>query len=198
MNKLILVVLSLGIFIIEPVIAGGTYRWTDPATGITRLNSSPPSYPIKETQINGNFIDIIIDKNDPKVKALVESRIRKEAEQNRLKAENERLKAEQEKAENERLKEEWESHKAERERINVEYERLKAEHNPQTQEKEEHTVDTNPATSIGRIHTREWEKPWASVKDTAEKYCARVFDSFQLQAVCMENERKGYAKMKQY
>jgi len=41
----------------------------------------------------------------------------------------------------------------------------------------------------------EWEKPWASVKDAAKLRCAKTFEDFQLQAVCMENEKKGYDKM---
>lgn len=79
-----LIILSLGTFITELAIAGGTYRWIDPVTGITRLNSSPPPYQIKRTQINGNFIDVIIDQDDPKVKTL------KETEQQRLKVEEEK------------------------------------------------------------------------------------------------------------
>lgn len=41
----------------------------------------------------------------------------------------------------------------------------------------------------------EWEKPWSSVKSTSVQSCAKTFEDFQLQAVCMENERKGYDKM---
>jgi len=43
--------------------------------------------------------------------------------------------------------------------------------------------------------TSPWEKPWASVKDAAKLRCAKIFEDFQLQAVCMENEQKGYNKM---
>ena len=41
----------------------------------------------------------------------------------------------------------------------------------------------------------EWEKPWSSVQAEAVKRCAKIFDSFQIQAVCMENEKEGYDKM---
>jgi hypothetical protein len=44
----------------------------------------------------------------------------------------------------------------------------------------------------------EWEKPWSSFKSTSVQSCAKTFEDFQLQAVCMENERKGYDKMKNY
>ena len=40
----------------------------------------------------------------------------------------------------------------------------------------------------------EWEKPWSSVKGAAAQSCAKTFQDFQLQAVCMENEKKGYDK----
>ena len=44
----------------------------------------------------------------------------------------------------------------------------------------------------------DWQKNWSSVEGQSAKKCAKVFDSFQLQAVCMENEQKGYEKMKHY
>ena len=47
----------------------------------------------------------------------------------------------------------------------------------------------------GVVRAGEWEKPWSSVKSEAAKQCAEIFDSFQLQALCMDNEKNGYAKM---
>jgi signal peptidase I len=44
-------------------------------------------------------------------------------------------------------------------------------------------------------HAGEWEKRWSSVKGEAAKQCAKIFDSFQLQAVCMDNEKNGYDTM---
>lgn len=41
----------------------------------------------------------------------------------------------------------------------------------------------------------EWEQPWDSVKDAAAQRCAANFQDYQLQAVCMQNEREGYDKM---
>jgi hypothetical protein len=38
----------------------------------------------------------------------------------------------------------------------------------------------------------------ADIASKAKDRCEKVFDSFQLQAVCMENEQKGYEKMKHY
>ena len=45
------------------------------------------------------------------------------------------------------------------------------------------------------VFAGEWEKPWSSVKGAAAQRCAKTFEAFQLQAVCMENEKKGYDKM---
>lgn len=38
----------------------------------------------------------------------------------------------------------------------------------------------------------------ADIASKAKDRCAKVFDSFQLQAVCMQNEQKGYEKMRRY
>lgn len=40
-----------------------------------------------------------------------------------------------------------------------------------------------------------WEKSWSSVQGESAKKCAKLFDAFQLQAVCMDNEKQGYNKM---
>jgi hypothetical protein len=36
------------------------------------------------------------------------------------------------------------------------------------------------------------------VASKAKERCTKIFDTFQLQAVCMENELKGYSEMKKY
>jgi hypothetical protein len=38
----------------------------------------------------------------------------------------------------------------------------------------------------------------SSVAHKAKVRCARTFDDFQLQAVCMQNEKDGYDKMQNY
>ena len=45
------------------------------------------------------------------------------------------------------------------------------------------------------VFAGEWEKPWSAVKGAAAQRCAKNFENFQLQAVCMENEKEGYEKM---
>jgi hypothetical protein len=38
----------------------------------------------------------------------------------------------------------------------------------------------------------------ADIAANAKERCARTFPQFQLQAICMENEKEGYEKMKSY
>jgi len=38
----------------------------------------------------------------------------------------------------------------------------------------------------------------SSVARKAKVRCARTFDDFQLQTVCMQNEKDGYGKMQKY
>ncbi len=40
-----------------------------------------------------------------------------------------------------------------------------------------------------------WQNPWSSEKGSAAQRCAKTFDNFQMQAVCMQNEQNGYNKM---
>lgn len=40
-----------------------------------------------------------------------------------------------------------------------------------------------------------WQSSWASEKGAAASRCAKTFDDYQLQAVCMDNEKEGYDKM---
>lgn len=41
----------------------------------------------------------------------------------------------------------------------------------------------------------DWQKDWSTVEGQSAKKCAELFDSFQLHAVCMENEKRGYDEM---
>ena len=45
------------------------------------------------------------------------------------------------------------------------------------------------------IYAGDWQSLWLSEKRNAAERCARIFDNFQLQAVCMDNEKEGYHKM---
>lgn len=40
-----------------------------------------------------------------------------------------------------------------------------------------------------------WQNSWATEKGAAAARCAKTFDNYQLQVVCMDNEKKGYEKM---
>ena len=40
-----------------------------------------------------------------------------------------------------------------------------------------------------------WQRSWVSEKGAAASRCAKTFDDYQLQAVCMNNEKEGYDKM---
>lgn len=48
------------------------------------------------------------------------------------------------------------------------------------------------------VHAGDWQKPWNTEKVGSAALCAKTFEHFQLQAVCMENEKDGYQKMKNY
>lgn len=93
------------------------YRWIDPVTGQTILNSYPPNnYPIKEQRVTGNLpsgkgrqIDIIIDIDspnlDPKIKILIEKRKIQQAEEKRI-SEDKKREREAQEAERQRVVEE--------------------------------------------------------------------------------------------
>jgi hypothetical protein len=49
--------------------------------------------------------------------------------------------------------------------------------------------------SSSQCFAADWQKDWSSVREHSAKKCAAIFDNFQLQAVCMDNERSGYDKM---
>lgn len=48
------------------------------------------------------------------------------------------------------------------------------------------------------VFAGEWQKPWSSVEAAASQRCAKTFEAYQLQSICMENEKDGYNKMKTY
>lgn len=48
---------------------------------------------------------------------------------------------------------------------------------------------------VSTVHAGDWQSSWSSEKRAAAQRCAKTFDDYQLQAVCMDNEREGYNKM---
>lgn len=47
----------------------------------------------------------------------------------------------------------------------------------------------------GTTFAADWEQPWTAVKGQSVEKCAATFQDFQLQAICMENEKEGYKEM---
>ncbi len=45
------------------------------------------------------------------------------------------------------------------------------------------------------VQAGNWQNSWSSEKGAAAQRCAKTFDNYQLQAVCMDNEKSGYDKM---
>ena len=85
----LIVALILSALTTTIAIAEDIYRWTDPESGKVLVAPKPPSYPIKEQRTagrlpNGNMIELILDTNAPEVKALIEKRRVREAEQKRI------------------------------------------------------------------------------------------------------------------
>ena len=84
-----IVAIALSAFTVTTAIAEDIYRWTDPESGKVLVAPKPPFYPIKEQRTagrlpNGNMIELILDTNAPEVKALIEKRRVREAEQKRV------------------------------------------------------------------------------------------------------------------
>lgn len=50
-------------------------------------------------------------------------------------------------------------------------------------------------TFVSVVCAGDWQNSWSSEKGAASQRCAKTFDDYQLQAVCMDNERDGYNKM---
>jgi hypothetical protein len=53
------------------------------------------------------------------------------------------------------------------------------------------TVILIPMSTYGA----DWEKPWQTVKHKSIASCKKTFEDYQLQAVCMDNEKKGYNRL---
>lgn len=47
----------------------------------------------------------------------------------------------------------------------------------------------------GSVFASDWQEPWSVVKGQSVEKCAATFQDFQLQAICMENEKTGYREM---
>jgi hypothetical protein len=106
----LIVALILSALTATSAIADDIYRWTDPESGKVLVTPNPPSYPIKEQRTagrlpNGNVVELILDTNAPEVKALIEKRRVREAEQKRIVEEAARQRAAKE-AEEKRIAEE--------------------------------------------------------------------------------------------
>lgn len=56
-------------------------------------------------------------------------------------------------------------------------------------------IVTSVIIASGVAHAGDWRKPWSTEKADSAALCAKTFDLYQLQAVCMENEKEGYEKM---
>lgn len=79
METKLIVMIGLTMLFIDPSMADDIYRWTDPATGKILMTTTPPEYLVKEKRPagklpNGDVIELTFDPNDPKIKALVENR----------------------------------------------------------------------------------------------------------------------------
>lgn len=72
-----------------PAIAAEIYRWTDPETGKIVTTPSLPPYPIKEKRPagglpSGELVNVILDTDAPQVKAIIEKRKLREADEKRI------------------------------------------------------------------------------------------------------------------
>ena len=56
-------------------------------------------------------------------------------------------------------------------------------------------VGVSLAVLVSAAHAGNWQNSWPSEKSAAAQRCAKTFDDYQLQAVCMDNEKEGYNKM---
>lgn len=96
------IALMLSILFSASAIAGDIYRWTNPETGEILATTTPPPYPIKEKRVvgrlpNGDMVELIFDSNAPEIKALVEKRKIREAEQAAREAKQKKIAEEKEK-----------------------------------------------------------------------------------------------------
>lgn len=51
------------------------------------------------------------------------------------------------------------------------------------------------AAFVSAANAGDWRNSWSSEKSAAAQRCAKTFEDYQLQAVCMDNEKDGYDKM---
>jgi AAA15 family ATPase/GTPase len=210
MKTKIAVALIINACVVSPTTAGDIYRWTDPNTGKLTTSPSIPTYPIKESRItgqlpNGNLIEVILDFNAPQVKAIVEKRKVREAEERRITEEKQKEKLVRE-AEQRKI---TEKEQEERKRIAAQKAKEDAEYKEKYWKQRDAEREEESRKEVARLAakdyegnykatasaTGEWEKSWSSVQGASAERCAKIFDNFQLQAVCMENERKGYDAM---
>ncbi len=96
------IALMLSILFSTSAMADDIYRWTDPETGKVLATTKLPPYPIKEKRVvgrlpNGDMVELIFDSNAPEVKALIEKRKIREAEQAVQEAEKKKIAEEKEK-----------------------------------------------------------------------------------------------------
>jgi len=56
-------------------------------------------------------------------------------------------------------------------------------------------VGVSLAVLVNTANAGNWQNSWSSEKSAAVQRCAKTFDDYQLQAVCMDNEKEGYNKM---
>ena len=94
----LIVALILSALTATSAIADDIYRWTDPESGKVLVSPKPPSYPIKEKRKagrlpNGDMVELILDSNAPEVKALIEKRKAREAEEKHIAEEQARQRA---------------------------------------------------------------------------------------------------------
>jgi hypothetical protein len=47
----------------------------------------------------------------------------------------------------------------------------------------------------GAVFASDWQEPWSVVKGQSVEKCAATFQDYQMQAVCMDNEKAGYSEM---
>lgn len=100
MKTKIAMILIINACIAMSAIASDIYRWTDPETGKIVTTPSVPPYPIKEKRTagglpNGELVNVILDADSPEVKAAIEKRKAKEAEEKRISEERQAKEAEQ-------------------------------------------------------------------------------------------------------
>lgn len=48
---------------------------------------------------------------------------------------------------------------------------------------------------VSTVNAGNWQNSWSTEKGAAAQRCAKTFEDYQLQAVCMDNEIEGYNEM---